>query len=287
MSPASNEERLDGTMDILVPTDGSTAASHALRVAMDLARHRHRLHLVHVVDIRYLEPRLASPEALQDAGGLSEEDADLQAAYSAEAREILDNAADACADMKVAFVRSVRIGIPEAVILKQAAQSGALVMAKQGFSTRQLGAIAHRAVSHARCPVFTVRAYRAPRRVLLLYDDANGCEQLAVALRELLDPAVSSVELLAAHSDAVDTVANHLVEAGFAVEVRRERGPLFEAALAAAAEGTDLLALTGDSRMPAGLLRSELSAVRAARRAHCMTVTFASAATRRVTGFRA
>jgi len=273
-------------MDILVPTDGSTAASYALRVAMELAGHRHRLQLLHVVDIRYVEPRGTSPEALQDAGGLSEEDADLQAAYSAEAREILDQAADACADMRVAFIRSVRIGIPEAVILKHSAEAGALIMAKQGFSTRQLGAIAYRVVSRARCPVFTVRTYRALRRVLLVYDDPAGCEQLAATLHELLDPAVSSVELLAAPSDAVEAAAAPLAGAGFAVEVRRERGPLFEAALAAAAEDVDLLALTGSSRMPAGLLRSELSAVRAARRAHCMALTFANAAARRAAGPR-
>ncbi|HOS91909.1 MAG TPA: hypothetical protein PLQ54_01220 [Armatimonadota bacterium] len=186
--------------------------------------------------------------------------------------------------MKVAFIRSVRIGIPEVVILKQTARSGALVMAKQGFSTRQLGAIAHRAVSQARCPVFTVRAYRAPRRVLLLHDDASGCVQLAAALRELLNPAVSSVEILAAHADVVDPVMELLADAGLTAEVRRERAPLLEAALAAAAEGVDLLALTGNGRVPAGLLRSELSAVRAARRAHCMTATFATAVTRRGAG---
>jgi nucleotide-binding universal stress UspA family protein len=270
-------------VEILVPVDGSGAALWATRVAADFARRSHRLRLLHVVDVRFIEP-LGSPSDYLDALPVfTEEDNDTLSAYAEEGRDVLAAAAETCRDAGVAHLRDTAIGIPHDVILKRSRDVGALVIAKQGFSTRELGVTATAAVTRAQCPVVTLRTHHRVTKALLVVDARDVCVGLARLMGELLLPDEVDVTVLAdpSDSDAAGRVEATLEGAGFRVDARDDEGTDAEAVLAAAAsEDFDLIAIGGAEQLRTGMLRREAAAVRLARRTARLTLSHVTGRTK-------
>ena len=144
---------------ILVPHDFSDAATHALRVAVRLAKeHGGRLTILHVVT-PYM-PVVQLPEV---AGWISDRDIVAGAKRSLDElvrRELRGREAPpACFE--------VELGDPYARIVKAAAKADVIVMATEGrtgLSHLLIGSVAEKVVRHSPIPVLTVRPPAARRK---------------------------------------------------------------------------------------------------------------------------
>jgi len=264
-------------MDLLVPLDGSSQSRWSTQVAADLAGHRHRLLLMHVIDQRLLQPIGSSIDDLLNSVAITEEEQEVLSFYSDEGREVLESAADLCAEAGVAHRRLTPIGVPHQVIVERSAQADCVVLAKQGFSTRELGETATRVLATARSPVLSLRAYRSVRKILAVVDDAPVCRRLLGLVGAMASPEDVSVTLMMPEglpADDVDQTTAHAETLGFASVQQKTESDIIEAGLAeATAEAVDLIALAGSAKLKTGLLRREPAAVRVARRATCMTLS--------------
>ena len=144
---------------ILVPHDFSDAATHALRVAVRLARqHGGRLTVLHVVTP--YQPVVELPEV----GGWIDD------------REIIAGAKRSLGELVRRELRGrgapparfdVDLGEPSTRIVKAAAKADVIVMATEGrtgLSHLLIGSVAEKVVRHSPIPVLTIRPPSARRK---------------------------------------------------------------------------------------------------------------------------
>ena len=143
---------------ILVPTDFSESAEHALNYAARLSKpHRAEIMVLHVFHLReYLS--LLSEKAQIDSATANEvlESAKRQAVRNLEQIVRLHG------DKGLELVPSLRIGVPFEEIVSFAAEQGIdlIVMpthGRTGLAHFFLGSTAERVISHSSCPVLVVK----------------------------------------------------------------------------------------------------------------------------------
>jgi universal stress protein A len=138
---------------ILVATDFSESAEHALEEATGLARRLDaRIHLVHAYELPALLP---GPEA-------SAASAELDRSIRESARTALEELAERVRSVSLEVAVEVGHGAPTEVITRIARERGAnlIVMGtrgRSGLSHVLLGSVAERTVRTAPCPVLTVK----------------------------------------------------------------------------------------------------------------------------------
>ena len=138
---------------IVVPTDFSDVSRKALDFAVPLARdHGARIVLVYVVEPRIYPENIIIPPAIEP------DNIELTKKAKASLEEFRTQHVDA--DVKSETV--VRLGKPFVEIVAAAKQAKAdlIVMPTHGFTGLKkvlIGSTAERVVSHAGCPVLTVR----------------------------------------------------------------------------------------------------------------------------------
>ncbi|MFB6160685.1 MAG: universal stress protein [Haloferacaceae archaeon] len=136
--------------EILVPTDGSDAARHALRQAIDLAtQYDARLHALYVKDT-------SAYTSLEGAGG------SVLAAMETEGERAVSEVEDAATDAGVDVVTAVVEGAPHRAIVDYVEDNDVdlVVMGthgRHGIERYVLGSVTERVVRSSPAPVLTVR----------------------------------------------------------------------------------------------------------------------------------
>lgn len=137
---------------ILVPHDFSDAATHALRVARDLAaEHGGRLHVLHVVTP--YQPVVQIPEV---AGWIA--DRDIVASAKRSLGELVRRELRGKKAPPARF--EVELGDPATRIVAAAKGADAIVMSTEGrtgLSHLLIGSVAEKVVRHSPVPVLTIR----------------------------------------------------------------------------------------------------------------------------------
>jgi nucleotide-binding universal stress UspA family protein len=138
---------------ILVATDFSECAEHALEEAIELARRlESRIHLVHAYELPALLPGAEASAA----------SAELDRSIRGSARTALDELAERVRSAGLQVAAEVGNGPPTEVITRLAKEHGASLVVmgtrgRSGLSHVLLGSVAERTLRTAPCPVLTVR----------------------------------------------------------------------------------------------------------------------------------
>lgn len=144
---------------ILVPHDFSDSATHALRVAVRLAReHGGRLTVLHVVTP--YQPVVGLPEV---AGWIS--DREIVAGAKRSLGELVRRELRGGKTPRARF--DVELGDPATRIVHAAANADVIVMATEGrtgLAHLLIGSVAEKVVRHSPIPVLTIRPPAARRR---------------------------------------------------------------------------------------------------------------------------
>ncbi len=206
-SPKPKGPRTPASRRILVPTDFSPTALHALRYAAPLARQiGGKITLLHVLDWPVIPATL---------GLVTTDEARLLAA----AEQSLRRLAEQTVPPELLDKNLVRAGRAHQVIVEVARRqkTHVIVMATQGrtgFSRALLGSTAERVVRHASCPVLTVRPTakkRLPRlkseslasrinRILLPVDFSERSRpalRFAIRLAQIMNARLALLHVLA------------------------------------------------------------------------------------------
>jgi nucleotide-binding universal stress UspA family protein len=144
---------------ILVPTDFSTCADHALRYALELARPLGAtIELCHAsVPVDYQVLNLVSPAMQVAAASLVQQ---MEQMFEA-ARHELDELVARYRDAGVPLSGTTLEGEPDEAIVRRAREGGADLIVigshgRRGLSRALLGSVAERVMRHAPCPVLVV-----------------------------------------------------------------------------------------------------------------------------------
>jgi len=138
---------------ILVPTDGSACAEHAVEHAIDLAeQYDAELHVLSVVDSR---------DVSHSAPAISPQQ--IEQTLRDRAESVVEDAADRAGAAGIETVTAVEPGIPDDVIVDYAADNDCdlIVMGthgRTGLERYLLGSVTERTVRRSAVPVLTVRA---------------------------------------------------------------------------------------------------------------------------------
>lgn len=138
---------------ILVATDFSESAEHALEEAIGLARRLDaRIHLMHAYELPALLPGAEASAA----------SAELDRSIRSSSRAALEELAERVRSASLQVAVEVANGAPTEVIVRRARELGAdlIVMGtrgRSGLSHVLLGSVAERTVRTAPCPVLTVK----------------------------------------------------------------------------------------------------------------------------------
>lgn len=138
---------------ILVPTDFSDVSRKALDYAVPLARqHGAKIIIVHVVEPRIYPENILIPPAIEPDN----------VALMKQARTSLEKFRTSHVDADVPSEAVVALGKPfvEIINAAKAAKADLIVMPTHGFTGLKkilIGSTAERVVSHATCPVLTIR----------------------------------------------------------------------------------------------------------------------------------
>jgi nucleotide-binding universal stress UspA family protein len=137
---------------ILIPTDGSETAMHAVEVGLDIAqRFNAQVTIISILDVKAL---------VSVHQGLGVPD---MYAYQQESADAAAEAALKIAEEKgVKATAIVRRGEPAADIIEESGKHDLIIMAthgRHGVTHLLLGSVAEKVVRFATCPVMVVRAH--------------------------------------------------------------------------------------------------------------------------------
>ncbi len=177
---------------ILVPTDGSGAASLGVSYAIGIARqYKARLQGLHVVDVRLLEGPflrdISSSLGVEPYGNYLTGIGDI---LRERGKAVLGAFQEQCAGAEVESDTTLDSGLVAHCIVERSELSDLVVMGRSGehtgFLSGLLGSTTQAVIRRARCPVLvTGRAEPALRRFLVAYDGsvhAKKALQMAAAL---------------------------------------------------------------------------------------------------------
>jgi nucleotide-binding universal stress UspA family protein len=139
--------------EILLPTDLSEYAGHALEYAQELAKtYKSRLHLVHVVDTHWIGPANAAEFPGQVSNYMQE--------FRNSGAEGLQRMEGELTDIPIET--SVIVGVPHVEIVRYARDNNIdiIVLAthgRRGLAHALIGSVAEKIVQMAPCPVLTVK----------------------------------------------------------------------------------------------------------------------------------
>jgi len=140
---------------IVVGTDGSAAAAHAVRHATELAKlHGAKLHVVHAY-----QPASTTTTIGPDGGAVS---LGVTAPVDSLAREVLQEAGEHAADEGVAVETHLQVGDPASALLDLAERVDAdlLVVGNKGMSGARrflLGSVPNKVSYHCPCSLLIVK----------------------------------------------------------------------------------------------------------------------------------
>jgi nucleotide-binding universal stress UspA family protein len=156
-SPSGSAQEI-GFKRILVPTDFSDYAEHALEYAVGLiSLYRAQIFVLHVF---YLQEYLSLMSEKPDAG--SKAAAEVLEAAKGRAISKLEDIVGRLADQHAIAIPSLSIGVPFEEIVKYATEMDIdlIVMSthgRAGLAHFLLGSTTERVISHATCPVLVVK----------------------------------------------------------------------------------------------------------------------------------
>ncbi len=140
---------------ILIPTDGSELAERAIQPALDLAKHKN----AEIISISVLAAPFES--SCYTGTGAAEGAQIIEELKNDLAKESVERVVKATEDAGVAARSIVTSGSPADEIIKVAVKENVdlIVMSTKGATgtKRILGSVAASVISHAPCPVLTVR----------------------------------------------------------------------------------------------------------------------------------
>jgi len=198
---------------ILVPTDFSDTAGHALRYASDLARR-----LGASLTVLYCDPFVPPADYSATVGGW---DANSLDALKGRAEEQLEGEARTNIDRSVLYDTVVRVAMPREGILAQAHESGAglIVMGthgRTGFRRLIIGSLTEWVMRHAQVPVLAV----PPRSVTttsiktvvcpVIYND--NCRDALVFAAQIVPPDAHFIVIRTTGAEDAIHWANDLFE---------------------------------------------------------------------------
>lgn len=175
---------------ILVPTDGSPAASAAVRYALDLAiAFDSTLVGLYVVDVRVVEgPVLQTLTPLWGDVPSPSWQADVTESLKERGREVLDELARRARESDRTVETSLEIGIVPEVVVEKAKSADLVVIGRRGehaeFGEHPVGGTAHGIVRRSVKPVLVCpRGHADLERPLVAYDGSDhACRALSLAV---------------------------------------------------------------------------------------------------------
>ena len=242
-------------MDILVPTNGSQWGNRAVRAACHLARSDDVLHVLHVVDSRFIQPMVNGlDDALIDAQQLEPDE--VLESYCREADEILDECATICTEAGVEFRLHRAIGIPCRVIVERASACDLLVLAKRGFSPRKVSRRTQWILQRVPVPALAVARSEPISHLLFVHDGRPASEELAQVVARVFQEKPLSVRVLcfAPQGEGAERAAELFRQAGFEATVGYPEERSFFSVLLAA-QDHDAEAIAVAAPRPRGLRR--------------------------------